>query len=170
MGNLEFHKLHGAGNDFIIVNNYDEQYTNWPVSFVKEICAYHTGIGADGFLAIEKSENADFRMRFFNSDGYEAEMCVNGSRCICSLAHKLNLVGIEFTFEAGDGTHKAKILGDKSVRIQVIWQKDHDYRTFPVDFHLPDGIYFKKFLNTGVPHLILECENIENIPDLYQEF
>jgi len=161
---MEFHKIHGAGNDFIVVNNWNGAHHHWESDFVRSICAFHTGIGADGFLAIERSKVANFRMRFFNSDGHEAEMCVNGSRCICYLAYKLNLVGKEFTFEAGDGVHKAKISGEESIRIQVLWRRGHDSRTFPVDFILPDQVYFKKFINTGVPHLVLECRDINKIP------
>ena len=161
---LDFHKIHGAGNDFIVVNNWDGIYAQWEPQFVKHICKQHLGIGADGFLAIERSELANFRMRFFNSDGYESEMCVNGSRCICYLAHTLDIVKKDFTFEAGDGVHKAQIKSNNQVRIQVLWQRNFDSRTFPVDFLLPDGVYFKKFINTGVPHLVLECRDIENLP------
>jgi diaminopimelate epimerase len=160
---MEFHKLHGTGNDFIVVNNWHRHFSEWQPDYIRRICARHTGIGADGFLAIEKSKRADFRMRFFNSDGIEAEMCVNGSRCIGYLAHRLNIVGTEFSFEAGDGIHHARITGPDRVQIQVLWHKEPDSRTFPVDFVLPDGVYFRKFLNTGVPHLVLECEDIGNV-------
>ena len=160
---MEFHKIHGAGNDFVVVNNWDNVYSRWEPEFVRKICKYHTGIGADGFLAIEKSKHASFRMRFFNSDGYESEMCVNGSRCICYIAHKLGLVKHEFTFEAGDGVHFANISGDNSVRVQVLWRRGYDFRTFPVDYQLPDKVNFKAFLNTGVPHLVLECPDIDGV-------
>lgn len=161
---MEFHKIHGAGNDFIVVNNWDGKIHQWKPEIIRKICTFHTGIGADGFLAIEKSISADFRMRFYNSDGHEAEMCVNGSRCICYLAHKSGLVGDEFTFEAGDGIHKAIITGKDCIRIQVHWHRGYDFRTFPVDFALPDKVYFKAFLNTGVPHLVLDCHDIDQIP------
>ena len=159
---MEFHKIHGTGNDFIVVNNWHGEYHDWEPVFIKDICAFHTGIGADGFLAIERSNVADFRMRFFNRDGFEAEMCVNGSRCICYLAHFESLVGKNFSFEAMDGIHSAEITGDKRVRVQVFLQNNDENRTFPSDFNLPDGIRFKQFLNTGVPHVVLDCDEIEN--------
>jgi diaminopimelate epimerase len=139
-------------------------YSAWTPEFVHNICAFHTGIGADGFLAIENSANADFRMRFFNSDGYEAEMCVNGSRCISYMAYKLGIIGKKFTFEAGDGIHQGQITGPERIRIQVLWHQNYDSRTFPVDLELPDQVYFRKFLNTGVPHLILDCKELKSVP------
>lgn len=158
---MEFHKIHGTGNDFIVVNNWHGEYDDWDPVFIREICATHTGIGADGFLAIERSEVADFRMRFFNRDGYEAEMCVNGSRCICYLAHYENLVGQSFTFEAMDGIHIAEMTGEKYVRVQVFLQNTAEDRTFPSNFILPEGTRFKQFINTGVPHIVLECDDLE---------
>jgi diaminopimelate epimerase len=161
---MEFHKIHGAGNDFIVVDNWSGMYNQWPANFIRGICAFHTGIGADGFLVIEKSGQADFRMRFFNSDGYEAEMCVNGSRCIGYIAYQLNRINEKYTFEAGDGIHSGEILDSGNIRVQVLWQQHRDSRTFPVDLVLPDHLYFKRFLNTGVPHLILECTDVDSVP------
>ena len=160
---MKFHKLHGTGNDFIVVNNWHKEYSDWKPAFIKQICTAHTGIGADGFLAIERSDRADFRMRFFNSDGYEAEMCVNGSRCICYLAHHEALVGEKFSFEAMDGIHSAQILGEYQVRVQVLWQNSNELRTFPAEISLPANIRYKQFLNTGVPHIVLDCDDVDQV-------
>jgi diaminopimelate epimerase len=73
---FEFWKMHGTGNDFIVVNNFDLRYSFWQPPVVKEICQWHTGVGADGLLLLEPSAKADFRMRYFNADGYESTMCV----------------------------------------------------------------------------------------------
>ena len=86
---LNFTKLHGTGNDFILVDNYDLKIKHWNNDLIKELCKFHTGIGADGFIALEKDNQYDFRMRFFNSDGFESDMCVNGSRCLCYFAYSL---------------------------------------------------------------------------------
>jgi len=162
--NFVFYKMHGTGNDFIVVDNHKEESLDWNHTFVRSICQAHTGIGADGLLVIEHTQNADFRMRFFNSDGYESDMCVNGGRCICYLAHRLKLVGNKFTFLAGDGIHSAEILPEQQVKIQVFLHQMQDKRTFPVDFKLSHSLYFKRFLNTGVPHVILEGSEISAVP------
>jgi diaminopimelate epimerase len=160
---FDFYKIHGSGNDFIVVDNLKNQYTFWIPAFVQEICKNHTGIGADGLLLLEKSSLADFKMRFFNADGYESEMCVNGSRCICYLAHKLGLVNDTLIFEAGDGTHKAQISKSDRVKVQVNLIEQDDQKSFPDDFTLPSSIVFKNYLNTGVPHVILQCDKVSAV-------
>jgi len=159
-----FYKMHGTGNDFIIVDNRHSIFPDEGVTFIKRICRPHTGIGADGLILLENSEKADFKMRYFNSDGNESEMCVNGSRCICYLAHLLEIIDKKHSFEAGDGVHYGEIIGKEKVRVEVLLKKENDSRTFPVDFKLPNSISFIKFMNTGVPHLVLACENIDKMP------
>ena len=87
---MEFAKLQGSGNDFIVIDNRDgkvdkliEKIGISIKDFVVGLCAFHTGIGADGLILIEDPENKEnhFKWRFFNSDGSVAEMCGNGSRC-----------------------------------------------------------------------------------------
>jgi diaminopimelate epimerase len=162
---MSFSKLHGTGNDFIVVDNFENRYNSWEPNFIKDICRRHTGIGADGLLVVEQSDHAGFRMRFFNSDGYESEMCINGSRCISLVAFRSGYISKNFTFEAGDGVHTGEIISDNMVRVQVILRpQPNEPRTFPVDFQLPGGIRFKRFLNTGVPHVVLQCENVDHVP------
>jgi diaminopimelate epimerase len=161
---FDFFKMHGAGNDFIVVDNRFAVNHQWSPPYVRTICRAHTGIGADGLLLIEKDPTAGFRMRFYNSDGYEADMCANGSRCICLLAHHLGVVGKKFSFRAGDGIHRAEILDGSRVKVELFIHPRSDPRTFPVDFKLPDSLYFKKFLDTGVPHVVLGVEDLSQIP------
>lgn len=77
---MRFFKMHGTGNDFVILENLKNEPLDYP-SLAKLFCAPHTGIGADGVILVLPSDKADFRMRIFNSDGSEAEMCGNGVRC-----------------------------------------------------------------------------------------
>jgi diaminopimelate epimerase len=162
---VDFFKMHGTGNDFIVVDNFENRYNSWEAETVRTICRRRTGIGADGFLVLERSERADFRMRYYNSDGYESEMCVNGSRCISYFAYKKDYIKEVFTFEAGDGIHHGEIKSSAAVIVEVKVNKSKDeLKTFPVDFELPEGIYFRNFINTGVPHLVLECIGINKIP------
>jgi diaminopimelate epimerase len=161
---IEFYKIHGAGNDFILIDNREHLFNENDPLFVNHLCSTHTGIGADGLLLLENSALADFKMRYFNSDGYESEMCSNGSRCICYMAYLLGIVDKKHNFEAGDGVHLGEIIQPEKVRVEVLLHKDKNLLTFPVDFKLPNSISFIDFLNTGVPHLILGCDNVDLVP------
>ena len=79
---VEFSKIHGLGNDFIVVDELQKEKVNDKEGFSKKYCKRHTSIGADGVLFMCKSDSADFKMRIFNADGSEAENCVNGLRCV----------------------------------------------------------------------------------------
>src|SRR6185369_5473933 len=80
---MKFIKMQGLGNDFLVVNNLDGHYSNLDYAAITpKICDRHFGVGADGIILIEKSEQADCRMRIINSDGSEPEMCGNGIRCL----------------------------------------------------------------------------------------
>ena len=95
---IDFYKIHGAGNDFIFIDNRDGKFRENNPGFVKHLCAVHTGIGSDGLLLLENSKISDFKMRYFNSDGYESEMCANGSRCTCYMAKKLGIIDLSKNF------------------------------------------------------------------------
>jgi diaminopimelate epimerase len=162
--NFDFYKIHGSGNDLIVIDNRNKVFPDKDYRFINKICQNHTGIGADGLLLLEKSKRADFRMRYFNADGHESTMCVNGSRCICYYAFLLKVIDKKHSFEAGDGVHSAEILDKLRVKVEVKHHKNTDSRTFPVDFRLPNSISFVNFINTGVPHLVLACRDIEAVP------
>ena len=78
---MKFSKMHGTGNDYIYINGFEEKIDN-PAAFAIRYSDRHKGIGSDGLVIILPSENSDFRMRMFNADGSESEMCGNASRCI----------------------------------------------------------------------------------------
>lgn len=119
-----FYKIHGAGNDFIFIDNRDWVIKDPEPQFVSHLCRAHTGIGADGLLLLEHSSIADFKMRYFNSDGYESEMCANGSRCICYMAYLLKIIDRKHSFEAGDGVHSGKIIDQNKVSVEVLLHKE----------------------------------------------
>lgn len=164
---FEFLKMHGCGNDFILVNNYENKSYDWSPDFVNMLCNRHIGIGADGFIVLEKDKESSFFMRFFNSDGYESDMCANGSRCICKFAYDLDFVKNEFIFRANDGFHKSYILNKNIVKVQVNLIRSYNEIDFTNNITLPDDIHYRGFLNTGVPHLILECDKLEDV-DVYK--
>ena len=86
---MKFTKMNGAGNDFVVVDNLDGSLA-LSAAEITRLCDRHRGVGADGLLAVEPSQaGADFRMRYYNADGGEADMCGNGARCIARFAARL---------------------------------------------------------------------------------
>lgn len=83
---MRFTKMHGLGNDYIFVNTFDEKAHDWP-ELARSLSPFHYGIGSDGLILIEPSETDDFKMRIFNADGSEGEMCGNGIRCVAKYVY-----------------------------------------------------------------------------------
>ena len=100
---MHFSKWQGCGNDFVLVDCFKENVDDF-AAFAKQVCDRHYGIGGDGVLYVLPSDKADFRMRIFNTDGSEAEMCGNGIRCFARYLHDFGLTEKEaFTVETGAG-------------------------------------------------------------------
>lgn len=159
----KFYKYHGAGNDFLLVDNRDGTLFLNPEQ-VRHLCDRHTGFGADGVMLLEKSESKDFRMMFFNPDGSGGMMCGNGGRCIVSFAADLGVVSGNYPveFEAPDGVHTAIVerkpaqeLGDT----RIIRLKMRDVEGI---LDLPDENAC--FLDTGTRHLVKFIECLEGYP------
>lgn len=107
---IEFTKWQGCGNDFVLVDDRRESIKD-PAELSRRMCDRHYGIGADGLIIIRPSDKADTRMRIYNTDGSEAEMCGNGIRCFARWVYELGLVpGEEFTVETGAGILVPKII------------------------------------------------------------
>src|SRR5919109_347445 len=83
---MKFTKMHGIGNDYIYVNGFEEHIEN-PAAVARAVSDRHFGIGSDGLILILPSTQADFRMRMFNADGSEAQMCGNGIRCLAKYVY-----------------------------------------------------------------------------------
>ena len=96
---LKFAKMHGAANDFVVADNREGQVPEPLSKFAERVCDRRRSVGGDGILLVEKSARKGFRMRYFNSDGSEADMCGNGARCIVEFAHKIGAVGKDSEFE-----------------------------------------------------------------------
>lgn len=106
---LQFTKMHGAGNDYIYVNGFDQHIEDLSGAAIK-LSDRHYGVGSDGLVAILPSECCDFRMRMFNSDGSEAEMCGNASRCVAKYVFEKGLTDkTEITLETGAGKKVLKL-------------------------------------------------------------
>ena len=157
---MEFWKLTGAGNDFVALDNRDghiaeegrrERVAKW--------CRRGLSIGADGVLMIEPSATADFRMRYYNSDGSEGETCGNGSRCIARFAHMLGIAQKQMCFETMAGLYHAEILDDE---VRVDMTPATGLR--PVT-KFDDDVFHGEvtFINTGVPHAVVFVDDEEAI-------
>src|SRR5919197_4126354 len=109
---LRFTKMNGAGNDFILIDNRAGEI-DLNRTRIARLCDRHRGIGADGILLLEKpTKHADFRMRYFNADGGEAEMCGNGARCFARFANKVRGQKGNISFETPAGVISAELKGN----------------------------------------------------------
>jgi diaminopimelate epimerase len=109
MHHIPFVKYHGAGNDFILLDQREEQWINPDDHLLIEaLCARHTGIGADGLILLQNHSEFDFEMLYFNADGHLGSMCGNGGRCTVAFARHLKIFSETCTFQAFDGAHEAR--------------------------------------------------------------
>lgn len=138
-----FHKYHGAGNDFILIDNRTG-YFQPDKNVIEKMCKRRFGIGADGLMLLEEAAGYDFSMRYYNADGYEGTMCGNGGRCVAAFARSLKLITNQANFLAADGPHQAIILKDK----QEISLKMQD--VLDIRHHKGHDV-----IDTGSPHYIL---------------
>ncbi|HUM66893.1 MAG TPA: diaminopimelate epimerase, partial [Chitinophagaceae bacterium] len=106
---IQFYKYQGTGNDFIIVDNRDNRYSQLRTHEIHELCDRRRGIGADGFMMLNVAKGYDFEMKYYNADGAPGSMCGNGGRCIVKFAYQLGIHRNEYKFLAVDGPHEAEI-------------------------------------------------------------
>ena len=159
MDSLPFVKMSGAGNDFVVIDNRSlgRALTREQIAF---LCDRHFGIGADGLLAVEPADQseADFRMRYYNADGGEAEMCGNGARCFARFVHPLRRAQAEkVRFLTPAGLITGEYVSDE-VRINLTAPTETrvnqraDFGWGEIEYH---------FMNTGVPHAVVYIPDVE---------
>ena len=118
---MQFWKMNGAGNDFIILNNIQEGLPAeaFPV-LARTLCTPHRSLGADGFMVVEPAQGeGDFRMRFYNSDGSVGEMCGNGARCICRYGWENGLAGPTQRVETTAGLVIGERISPRAYRVRL---------------------------------------------------
>ena len=118
---MQFWKMNGAGNDFIILNNIQEGLPAeaFPV-LARTLCTPHRSLGADGFMVVEPAQGeGDFRMRFYNSDGSVGEMCGNGARCICRYGYETGLAGPTQRVETTAGLVIGERISPRAYRVRL---------------------------------------------------
>ena len=158
--NMKFYKYQGAGNDFLIADNRDGS-VQLTTAQIAALCDRRYGVGADGLMLLESSNEYDFRMVYYNSDGSGGMMCGNGGRCIVAFAADMGLN--HFDFDAADGFHTAQILAadvnTKTVRLKmkdVQECKRYDSLTGPCA--ASEGY----FLDTGTRHYVRFVSGLES--------
>ena len=158
---LEFAKMSGAGNDFIVIDDRENVVGNDARELAKQLCKRRVSVGADGLILVVPSSRGDFRMRYFNADGSEADMCGNGGRCVAKFAHARGIAGPRMTFESSSGLHEAEILDDGDVRLKMT-----EPRALLMDNRLQFGGEERSIhrINTGVPHAVVEVQDLDNFP------
>lgn len=157
---ISFAKLSGAGNDFVIIDNRQNVIPENATDFVRKVCARRVSVGADGLLLVENSDVADFKMRYFNSDGGEVETCGNGARCIARFAYMEKIVpSSKMRFETRAGIYGAQVMED-SVKLRV-GDATGIRLNFPLT--LSNGTHTVSFVNTGVPHVVYFVDDLGKV-------
>lgn len=148
--------MHGAGNDFIVIDDRDLMFPLADCSFIERICARRTGVGSDGVILLQPSDSADLRMRFINPDGNEVEMCGNGARCFARRAYELQAVKKEMSIETMAGIIQAEIHGEE-VRL-VLANPANPQLDLSLGLNWPSD-----FVNSGVPHVVIWVDDPQAI-------
>ena len=148
---LNFYKYQGAGNDFIFIDNREGIFPKENKALIMHLCDRHFGIGADGLILIENTDNYDFEMIYFNADSSQT-MCGNGARCAVAFAKKLNIKETKTQFLAYDGPHHATVNEDRTVSLGMIDVEEVDVNEEFI------------FTNTGTLHHIEMVENVSEYP------
>ena len=147
---INFSKYNGAGNDFILIDDRDN-FINDNKLLISYLCDRHFGVGADGLIILKESNNCDFEILHYTSDGNLGSLCGNGSRCAVLFAYNKGIIGRKTVFKAFDGIHSAEILDDELIKMEMNVNSDivsNSYGTW---------------LDTGSPHLVIEKDDIDKL-------
>ena len=148
MKKIHFVKMHGAGNDFVLIDNRNGTFPCDDHRRIAAMATRRSGIGCEGVIVVQRSETADFRMRFFNPDGTEVDLCGNGARCVAAFAKEIGAVASDrMRFETAAGMIEAEIVDVTLVKVAMPAPKDRS----------------DDFVVAGVPHKIVPVENLAKV-------
>ena len=159
MSEIRFAKYCSSGNDFIVIDNRRHRLPAPLAKFVKAVTRRKFSVGADGVLFLAKIDNK-LRLRIFNPDGSEAEMCGNGARAFARFICQSGIAGRNISFQTRAGEISAKISG-KSVKLKMTSPLDIRLR---IPLRIRGQLYTGHFINTGVPHLVVAVRNLDKFP------
>jgi diaminopimelate epimerase len=176
---MKFAKMHGAGNDYVYVNCFEEKVED-PARLAVEVSSRNFGIGSDGLILIMPSQLADVRMRMFNSDGSESEMCGNGIRCVAKYAFDHGLVDKrEISVETGAGILTLQVFPNARQRVEKVrvnmgkprltrgeipMTGPADEQVVGVELHILDRTFHITCVSMGNPHCIIFVDNVAEFP------
>ena len=164
---MEFWKMNGAGNDFIVVDDRRNAIpeNRWP-EIVRVLCERHMSIGADGFMVVKPPTcGGDYKMLFFNSDGSTGEMCGNGARCIARYGYDRGLAGDIQRIETTAG-----IVVGQRIEEDLYCVRLNDPTAVETEIGIPwDGqilsVSYMELGDPGIPHAVLELSEWDTMPE-----
>ncbi len=155
---IPFWKMSGAGNDFLVIDHRKPLIPKELMAeFARRVCRRKFSVGADGLFLIERSEKVDFKWRFFNADGSEAEMCGNGARCVARFAYMHGIAAARMQFETLAGIIDATV-ADTQVTIRMT--SPHSFR-FDRQVEVEGQLLMVHSVDTGVPHAVIFVDDIQ---------
>jgi diaminopimelate epimerase len=176
---MKFTKMHGAGNDYVYVDGFTERVDD-PAGLAQAVSDRHFGVGGDGLILILPSAVADVRMRIFNADGSEAEMCGNGLRCVAKYAYDHGLVDrLELTIETGAGLLAVAMVANAAGRVERVrvnmgrprltraeipMSGPPEQRVIDQELTVLDRTLRINCVSMGNPHCVVFVDDVANFP------
>nr|WP_321465906.1 diaminopimelate epimerase [uncultured Desulfobulbus sp.] len=155
---IPFWKMSGAGNDFIIIDHRSPIIPeDFKAEFARRVCRRKFSVGADGLFLIEPSTKVDFKWRFFNADGSEAEMCGNGARCVARFAYMHGIAAARMRFETLAGIIDAAV---SDTHATIGMTPPHSFR-FDRQIEVAGQLFMVHSVDTGVPHAVIFVDDID---------
>ena len=157
---VRFTKMHGAGNDFLVIDNRHYRLTETEASDMARVqCTRRVGAGADGLILLDSDPATSFSMRHYNPDGTRSSFCGNGARCIARFAYTHGIAPKDLTFAADDGQHGARVEGH-SVRLDMTINQQIQMGQ---ELTVSDTNYMLYCIDTGTPHAVVFSEEVETV-------
>mgnify|MGYP001289378671 CR=1 FL=1 len=176
---IKFTKMHGAGNDYVYIDGFKEKVED-PAALAREISDRHFGVGSDGLIMILPSNDADVKMRMFNADGSEAEMCGNGIRCVAKYAFDHGLVRkqkmvietgagslpVQLYLGAGDLVEKVRVnMGSpRLLRGEIPMTGPENERAVDIGIAVAGQTLAATCVSMGNPHCVIYVDDVEHFP------
>lgn len=161
---VKYTKMNGAGNDFIILNNFEEHLIPDVLPMLaRRLCDRRLSIGADGLMVVDRADGAaDFKMRFYNADGSEGEMCGNGARCICRYGYENGLSGCEPVIETTAGIVHGTRIDRRNYRVRL---PNPEVMRLGLELEACGKTWrcaYVELGNPGLPHAVVEYKGLAN--------
>jgi len=161
MKKVRFTKMHGAGNDFVLIDDRTESFPVHDHLRLAALATARTGIACEGVILVQPSDAADFRMVFFNPDGTEADLCGNGARCVAAFAREIGVVkSPAMTFETRAGLVDAELTENGCVKV---WMPEPKNRRYSLRVQLSSQTVAGDYVEAGVPHFIVSCASVSTV-------